>query len=332
MRFGVIALLVMLLSGCLEGKGVPLVREQIIAEPTTETGVPLPEIETPEFPTETAEDPTENTAENTAEETGVEPTETASPVKPRRGLAALFGRRKSRVEEVVLATPEKTDETEGSPLAPVKAVDEPEMPTASPEAIAEANEAALVASVEQDPAPRRPRKGLFGPRRAKSDQAPTVDPNIMLPFGQVSAACGIRGKALGKEVDRFPARGKGYKLFDTKPTATGPRTHFITGFKDGCPRKFTASLALLSSPVLHEQLLAAEGDKGQHSTSADVAFQKARAQVCRTGRGKACPEKHVAKMEKSMVFVTTYERFGGAARWTEILLHNGVVKANSLQD
>ena len=203
---------------------------------------------------------------------------------------------------------------------------------AATEAPIETGENVVVALIEpQEIAqPRRPRNGLFGPRRAKVGQFPQVEPGVVLPFGQIGLACGIRGSALGKEVDRFPERGKGYKLYDSNPSITGPRTHFITGFKDGCPRQFTASLALLDSPVLHEQLLTVSGSGAQHSTAADIAFQKIRAQVCRTGQGKACPEKRIDEMEKSMAFVTTYERFGGNANWTEILLHNGAVAANSV--
>ena len=179
--------------------------------------------------------------------------------------------------------------------------------------------------------PRRQRKGLFGPRRAKTGQFPQVEAGVVLAFGQIGRACGIRGNALGKEVDRFPERGKGYKLYDSNPSITGPRTHFITGFKDGCPRQFTASLALLDSPILHEQLLSVKSSRTQHATAADVAFQKIRSQVCRTGQGKICPEKRIDEMEKSMAFVTAYERFGGNANWNEILLHNGAVAANSVQ-
>lgn len=330
MRFGVVVFSVMLLSGCLGTPELPLLSDVELAEDTAVTGLVAPDTPAPETVLEELQ-----SVENVPEVPAVE----VVPEKPRRGLAALFGRRKARQEQADIAAipdaaPVDVDAVSDAPAADTKAADIPvsEVADAQAKVVPETDEPVLVAAAQPQEKSRPARKGLFGPRRAKSDQAPKIDPNVLLPFGQIGSACGIRGKALGKEVDKFPARGKGYKLYDTDPATTGPRTHYITGFKDGCPRRFTASLALLDSPVLHEQLLSAEGDKGQHATSADIAFQKVRAKVCRTGRGKACPEKHIAKMEKNMAFVTTYERFGGAARWTEILLHNGTIKANALQE
>ncbi len=312
MRLAMFGLLGMLLTGCL-GAPEPTPAQTpagdvIVAESAVNNIVADPDVETPEPASEESQ-----IAENIPDS----PSVAVTPEKPRRGLAKLFGRRKPRVSD---AAPIEVEEA---------AVTTDDIASGSAEETEADEEKAATAP---EPEARRPRKGLFGPRRTKASQFPQTDPDVMLPFGQIGSACGVRGKALGKEVDSIGRRGKGYKLYDTKPTQTGPRTHFLTGFKDGCPRQFTASLALLESPVLHEQLLSAVGDKAQHSTSADIAFQKIRAQVCRIGRGKACPEKHVEKMEQSMTFVTTYERFGGAARWTKILLHNGKVEANSLQE
>lgn len=329
MRFGVVALSAMLLSGCLGTPELPLLSEVELADDAPETGLVAPDVAAPETVLEELQS-VENVPELPA--VSVAPVVETTPEKPRRGLAALFGRRKPRQEPAAPTTAEDAPAAVSDVVVDAPKTEPSESVIADVDTVPEADETVVVASAQPQQEPRRARKGLFGPRRAKSEQAPQADPSIMLPFGQIGSACGIRGKALGKEVDRFPARGKGYKLFDTAPSTTGPRTHYITGFKDGCPRKFTASLALLGSPVLHQQLLSAEGKQGQHSTGADTAFQKIRAQICRTGRGKACPEKHESKMESSMAFVTTYERFGGAARWTEILLHNGKVEANSLQE
>lgn len=314
MRFGVFALSVMLLSGCLGTPELPLLSDVELAEDAPESGLVAPDVEAPESVLEELQ-----SVENVPDVSLV----TTAPTKPRRGLAGLFGRLKSRPEDTTPIKAEEPAVADGDAVEGAITTDQAATASANPEALVEADETVVVASID-------PQK-VSAPRRAKSGQFPQVEAGIVLPFGEIGLACGIRGRALGKEVDRFPARGKGYRLFDTKPSTTGLRTHYITGFKDGCPRQFTASLALLGSPVLHEQLLSAEGDEGQHSTGADVAFQKIRAQVCHTGRGKACPDKRVDEMEKSMAFVTTYERFGGAARWTEILLHNGVVEANSLQ-
>jgi len=314
MRFGVFALSVMLLSGCLGTPELPLLSDVELAEDAPESGLVAPDVEAPESVLKELQ-----SVQNVPDV----PLVTSAPTKPRRGLAGLFGRLKSRPEDKTPIKVEESAVVDGDTVEGAIATDQAAIASANPEALGEVDETVVVASI--DP------QQVSAPRRAKSGQFRQVEAGIVLPFGEIGLACGIRGRALGKEVDRFPARGKGYRLFDTKPSTTGLRTHYITGFKDGCPRQFTASLALLGSPVLHEQLLSAEGDEGQHSTGADVAFQKIRAQVCNTGRGKACPDRRVDELEKSMAFVTTYERFGGAARWTEILLHNGVIEANSLQ-
>lgn len=359
MRFGVVALLAMMLSGCLGSPEVPLRKDVELANEAPGSGPMAVETKAPE------------TASPKLQSVGsiadVPPAVTDS-AKPRRGLAALFGRRNRRLTD---APPRGVSQDAAANVAPVaenaaenldaKALPKPETQTsrrglrglfgkrnrdanpdpnqvidrsvADSEDVVEnpagADDKMLVASAgpAMGEAPRRQRSGLFGPRRAKTSQFTQAVPSVMLPFGQIGLACGVRGRALGKEVDRFPEHGRGYRLFDTKPATTGPRTHYITGFKDGCARQFTASLALLDSPVLHEQLLEVGSSQSQHSTNADRAFQKIRSKVCRIGKGKACPEKRVDEMEKTMAFVTTYERFGGNASWNEILLHNGVVAA-----
>lgn len=302
MRFGVFALLAMMLGGCLAAPELPLLSDVELAEDAPESGLLA--------------------AKTEASETGLEELQSvedvpvvAKPEKPRRGLAALFGQRNKN------SVPIAEQDSDIAVVSDNAVIDAP----------TKADENVTVASVDPvEPArPRSKRTGLFGPHRAKSGQLPQAGPDVILPFGQIGLACGVRGKALGKEVDRFPERGRGYRLYDTKPSTTEPRTHYITGFKDGCPRQLTASLVLLDSPVLHEQLLSVKSSQTQHSTAADKVFQRIRSQVCHIGRGKVCPEKRIAEMEKSMAFVTTYERFGGNARWNEILLHNGKVAANS---
>jgi len=366
MRFGVLTLSLLMLGGCLGTPESPMSSDVELAENAPDSGLMATDVKAPKTALPKLQ----------SVEAGADAS-VSGPEKPRRGLAALFGRRnKPATDTVPVAVDEEavvkdvpdvenaaevagavdTAKVEGgvdpapepvaqTPRRGLRALfgkrnratnpePEPEQAVATivsnkEGAAAEADESVVIAPIDTQEAvaPRRERKGLFGPRRAKTGQFSQVEPDMVLPFGQIGLACGVRGKALGKEVDRFPEHGKGYRLFDTKPSTTGPRTHYITGFKDGCARQFTASLALLGSPVLHEQLLSVGSSQGQHSTNADHAFQKIRAKVCRVGKGKACPEKRIDEMEKSMAFVTIYERFGGNAKWNEILLHNGVVAA-----
>lgn len=304
MRVGVFAISMMLLAGCFRVPELPLLSEVDLAEDAAVSDLAAADVQEPKTVLEELQ-----SVENLPE---IEADPTAKPEKPRRGLFGLF-RKKS------------TPQTETDPLAETEPTADASSEGPKPDV-----EIAALAPPPTDLGPRKGR-GLFGTLRPKTPPANQVKPGTQLPYGEIGVACGIRGKALGKEVDRFPAKGKGYRLYDSDPSLTQLRTHYLTGFSDGCPRQFTASLALLASPLMHEQLLVAEKGHKQHSNAADKAFEKLRRKICRVGRGKPCPENRVAAMEKSMAFVTTYEHFGDNARWEEILLHKGEITANSNQ-
>ncbi len=225
---------------------------------------------------------------------------------PRRGLFGLFGGKRNS------ATPETPDGAVVSDAKPAVDQDEDVIASLAPEE------------------PRQPRRGLFGPRRNRGSE-PIVAPGTVLPFGEIGVACGVRGRALGKEVDRFPAKGRGYRLYDSNPSSTTPRTHYLTGFKDGCPRQFTAALAMIGSPVLHEQMRYDQYNKDLPFTDADKAYERIKRRICKVAKGQLCPEERVRALEKGMAFVTLYERFGGNASWEEVLLHEGKIAGSSLR-
>ncbi|HIC96738.1 TPA: hypothetical protein EYP12_08995 [Candidatus Bipolaricaulota bacterium] len=231
--------------------------------------------------------------------------EVAEPVdKPRRkGLFAMFDR-KGKNSETNQAIAELPEAEQAAPQ----------------EAAVEL--ASLSRSMDNTPKPRR---GLFGPRRSKS----TVEAGVQLPFGELGIACGIRGNALGKEVDRFPQKGKGYRLYDTNPSSTSPRTFFVTGFKDRCPRQFTAAMAMLDTPVMHEQMRYGRSNKSIPMTKTDTVYEGLKQRVCKAGRGKPCPESHIEALEKTTAYVSAYPRLGTNANWFEILLNKGKVAASS---
>lgn len=314
-RLGQHTAILLLLAGCLAAPELPLLSDVELDERALESGLVAPDVAAPE----TAIQELEAVGDLPKIDTTAAPNSEAILQNPRRGLAALFGRR----------TKEKTTDVGGMGNADV--APNAQVIASGVDGVSDIIETEGEDSAKPARTVRPARKGPFGPRRAKTSRFAQVRPGVVLPFGQIGLACGLRANQLGKEVDRFPERGKGYRLFDTNPATTLPRTHFITGFKDGCPRQFTASLALLDSPVLHERLLSVKSSQGQHTTEADMVFQDIRSQVCHVGRGKACPAKRVDKMEKTIAFVTTYDRFGGNATWTEILIHNGVIAASSSQ-
>lgn len=198
---------------------------------------------------------------------------------------------------------------------------------------------ALVPEAEAEPAPkaepavakpRAKRGGLFGPRaktpKPGSPDYEQVGPGVTLPYGKMARLCGVSAARLGKKVEKFPASGRGYTLYDSKPGSTGQRSFFVTGFDDGCARQFTAALALFASPEMHEQIRYGLPSRGRAFTSADKAYEGVKTKVCRVARGKPCGAK-MDKLSKNTAFISVYERFGGGSGWKNILLHDGQVSA-----
>ena len=178
------------------------------------------------------------------------------------------------------------------------------------------------------------REGFFtsifgGVSDGGSDQS-DVPLGQALPYGKVGRVCEAKGKKLGAKIEKFPARGRGYTLYDTIPNSTAQRTFYVTGFADGCPRQFTASLAMFGAPSMHEQLRYGQPSDAFPYTATDSAYETIKRQVCGVAKRKPCGSR-IKRLEKDTVFISTYERFGGAARWSDILLHDGDVVASAVK-
>lgn len=103
------------------------------------------------------------------------------------------------------------------------------------------------------------KRGLFGGGSRevvrKGADAKDVTFGTILPYGEVARVCDAKGQSsLGRRLDKAPSSGRGYALFDSALDLSGPRTFYVTGFKDRCPRQFTTALAFFGSPEVHEQL------------------------------------------------------------------------------
>lgn len=214
-------------------------------------------------------------------------------------------------------------------------VDEAQVQTASlsPEPAAPQTDALAQPVPELSVEPKK-RRGLFGGTTAsaprKGPDARDVEYGEVLPYGEVARVCSARGRPLGRKIDKAPARGRGYALYDSAPNSEAPRTFYVTGFGDGCPRQFTAALALLGAPTLHEQLrYGLPSDEYPYSTT-DKAYEKVKSSVCRVSKRKPCGAK-IGELEKNTVFISTYERFGNNARWADILIHDGAVLAAAIK-
>jgi hypothetical protein len=160
----------------------------------------------------------------------------------------------------------------------------------------------------------------------KGPDAQIVPTGMRIQSGSVARVCDFRKKDLGKQVAKFPERGSGYKLYDSIPGSAVPRPFYVTGFKDGCARTFTAALAIFGSPTLHEQLRYGLPSKVQPYSTTDQAYEGIKRSVCGVGKRKPCGAK-VKLLEKDTVFISIYDRIGSNSKWSNILLHKGVLLA-----
>jgi len=136
-------------------------------------------------------------------------------------------------------------------------------------------------------------------RKHKGPNSEIVAFGTRLPSGAVARVCDLLGGRLGKQVEKFPARGRGYKLIDNNPGSSAPRPFYVTGFDDNCARTFTAPLALFGSPTMHEQLRYGLLSKAQPYSLTDQAYEGIKRSVCGVGKNKACGAK-INKVKKTL--------------------------------
>ncbi|KAF0676837.1 hypothetical protein [Profundibacterium mesophilum] len=171
--------------------------------------------------------------------------------------------------------------------------------------------------------------GLAGGGGIGGGVAPDVAKGARLPFGTVGRACGVSGAALGKTVDAAPSDARPrWRLHDTAPGSTAPRTHYLTGFSDGCPRQVTAALILFGAPLVHETHKT--GLAASQQGAADAAYETARARICGGGPGTPCPASQIEALSQEIVFVSSYRDFTGTGSSYEILLGKGGVVAEGM--
>lgn len=186
--------------------------------------------------------------------------------------------------------------------------------------------AALTPTIEPKPLPRKTLRSNTRNRKHKGPDAQIVAFGTRLPSGVVARVCDLPGGRLGKEIEKFPARGRGYKLIDSKPGSSATRPFYVTGFDDNCARTFTAALALFGSPTMHEQLRYGLPSKVQPYSLTDKAYEGIKRSVCGAAKNKPCGAS-ISKLEKNTVFISMYDRIGSNASWSNILVHEGWVLA-----
>lgn len=199
-------------------------------------------------------------------------------------------------------------------------------------------QSASLSPAASDPAPQarvsnRNRGGLLGGGHSGRRTGPdTLDVPVgaVLPYGTIARVCDANRREMGTKIDKASARGNGFTLYDSNPISTGARTFYITGFSDGCPRQFTAAMAMFGAPSMYEQLRYGKPSEDQPYSDTDKAYEKVKSQVCRVGKRKPCG-KAIGRLERDTVFVSTYEHFGENARWADMLLHDGQVMAAAIK-
>ncbi len=146
-----------------------------------------------------------------------------------------------------------------------------------------------------------------------------------VPFGQLARNCTIRKRDMGTRV----GTASGYDVYDTAPDTIQPRTHFLTGFGDGCARQFTGALVIFGDIGTHEIVRYADVGLDQPYTTTDEAYEVIKAGYCRVGRAEPCG-RSINRLARTTSFVTIYDSFADNAAWMDILLHKGDVAATDV--
>ncbi|MEP4198830.1 MAG: hypothetical protein ABJL99_24665 [Aliishimia sp.] len=230
-------------------------------------------------------------------------------VKRQGLLGGLFGNKQDAQDVTVRRSPEPTVEVEDVKVASLT----PEETTQEP--------------------PSKRRAARFNSRGDAPRKGPDkVDVSFgdVLPFGTIARVCDAKNEPLGRKLEKAGS-GKGYALFDSNAGSTAPRTFYVTGFSDGCPRQFTAALALFGEPAMHEQLRYGRPSEKYPYSTTDKAYEKVKSAICKVSRREPCGSK-ISTLEKNTVFISTYERFTDNGRWADILVHDGTVLAAALKD
>ncbi|WP_342076801.1 hypothetical protein [Yoonia sp. SS1-5] len=165
--------------------------------------------------------------------------------------------------------------------------------------------------------------GFIGTQNREVDVEVTADQ--VVPYGRIARNCTVSRRDMGKSV----TDASGYTIYDTAPNSTGLRTHFITGFRDGCARQFSGALVITGDVGTHEMVRYADVGLKQPYTITDEAYEVIKGSFCRVARLQPCGRR-IDRLAKTTAFVTVYESFGNNANWSDVLLHRGEVVAKDV--
>ncbi len=158
---------------------------------------------------------------------------------------------------------------------------------------------------------------MLNPSRASSKARQIIE------TGPIAKACGVRGKALGTAVEKGPGR---WRLYDTAPGSIAQRAFYLTGFKDGCPRRLIGAVAMFGSVDLYELVHYSAVGIPPPRNGTDLAYARLRAQAC--GASRPCRSGGKRKLNRAVIFVNLYPE-AVSPRRVEVLISGGKVAAIS---
>lgn len=200
------------------------------------------------------------------------------------------------------------------------------MPAADPEAGARATRGLFATIFGGGGGGATTQEASIDPQSVRGTAGEVVAPGETLPYGELVRACNLSPRDLGQETERY----RDYRIYDTAPGGSGMRTFYVTGFDDGCPRQFSAALAMFGSAEMHEQLRYGLPKEVQPYSRTDQAYEEIKGRVCRAAAGEPCGSR-LDRLDRDTVFISIYERFGSNPEWANILLHDGEVAAMDLK-
>ncbi|MEM8978762.1 MAG: hypothetical protein AAGD04_04720 [Pseudomonadota bacterium] len=163
--------------------------------------------------------------------------------------------------------------------------------------------------------------GISFARRNKSEIT-TGTTDTAPPYGKLMRVCDVKRSDLGEEVARFPEKSSRYRLYDANPKSTGLRVHYVTGFKDGCALQVSGAMATFGSPDVYE-VMAYQSKMPKTLKGTAAAYESIKAKACGAASGERCGGRKAKRFKNQTVFLSVYDSFAGAPRWTDVLLHDG---------
>ena len=153
-----------------------------------------------------------------------------------------------------------------------------------------------------------------------------VPAGTVMPFGQVGRVCDLPRSQRGTRIERIA----GFEVWDTVPGSTEPRSHYITGFSDGCARVVTGALIVPGDLTLYESVRFMTEGMPFQTGQTDQAYDEIKARLCGVRASQPCGPR-LSRIERNTGFLSVYDRFRSSGTWLELLLHDGIIAGQAVK-